>query len=184
MIQIKEVLTIAAELLGLGTKFSESLISATEEGTELQKKLLKSFYLAESEVALDYLPLVAEDDVESSTGTVYFSELSKYPARIIKVAGEDGERLFFEVYSKYIKTLPVKATVTYAYAPDEKGIAESAEAHPAANARMLAYATAEKYCLIEGLYEEAGVWEAKFKEAVKAARKAAPTKVIRSRRWV
>lgn len=179
--KVNEVVSLAAELVGVGDVLE---LAGSEEGKKMQEKLMNCFHIVENEVAMDFLPLVAEDEVESSTGVISFSALTKKAVRVLKVLDESGEAVRFEIFPQYVKTMPGKLTVRYAYAPEKKTFTSDAEVHGSASVRLLAYGVAAAYCLQEGLYAEAAVWEKKYKCAVIAAYKATPAKVMRSRRWV
>ena len=178
--KVREVLEFAAELLGLGDGNGGGFDCASPLG----EKLLEKFLAVENEVALDYLPLVAEDEIVSETGVVFFSELTKKATRILKISGESGENVPFAIYPQYVKTQPSKMVVRYAYTPSEKGIDDEVEAQACVSVRLLAYGVASEYCLGEGLYSEASVWEGKYKKALLAAYKITPNRVVSSRRWV
>ena len=182
--KVKEVVSLAAEFVGVGDVLQAHFSAASEEGEVIENKLLQCFHVVENEVAIDFLPLIAEDEINSSTGVILFSELTKKAVRILKVMDESGEAVKCEVHPQYVKTLPGRLTVRYAYAPEQKTLTKEVEAHSSASVRLLAYGVASAYCLNEGLYEEGAVWEKKYKQAVLAAYKASPAKVMRSRRWV
>ena len=178
--KVREVLKFTAELLGLGDGNGGEFDCASPLG----EKLLEKFLTVENEVALDYLPLVAEDEIVSETGVIFFSELTKTATRILKISGENGESAPFAIYPQYVKTQPSKLVVRYAYAPSEKGLDDEVEAQSCVSPRLLAYGVASAYCLGEGLYSEATVWEGKYKKALLAAYKVTPSRVVSSRRWV
>ena len=182
--KVREVVSLAAELVGVAETLETHLSGESEEEKRLENKLLHCFHIVENEVALDFLPLVAEDEVDSVAGVISFSNLTKKAVRILKIMDESGEAVKYESYPQYVKTLPGKVVVRYAYAPEEKTLDSEAEVHSSASVRLLAYGVASAYCLQEGLYAEAATWEKKYKGAVIAAYKASPAKVIRSRRWV
>lgn len=182
--KVKEVVSLAAEFVGVMESLEKYLKNGGDEGKKVHDKLLHCFHIVENEVAMDFLPLVAEDEVESVTGVISFSALTKKAVRVLKVMDESGNTVKFEVYPQYIKTLPEKVLVRYAYLPEEKEMDDEAEVHHSGSVRLLAYGVASAYCLEEGLYAEAAVWDKKYKQAVVAAYKASPAKVMRSRRWV
>ena len=182
--KVREVVSLAAEFVGVAETLEAHFDEESEEGKRIENKLLTCFHIVENEVALDFLPLVAEDEVESSTGVISFSMLTKKAVRILKIMDESGDAVRFESYPQYVKAMPGNLVVRYAYAPMEKTLDSEAEVHSSASVRLLAYGVASAYCLQEGLYAEAAVWEKKYKRAVIAAYKASPAKVMRSRRWV
>jgi len=90
-ISVKDAVLAAARALGV-----EDCIEVYFEGEEspLGKRdagiLLECFNRIENELALEYLPLIAEEKVNSVTGVIFYSDLA-YPAtRILQVEAGDG----------------------------------------------------------------------------------------------
>ena len=74
--------------------------------------------------------------------------------------------------------------IRYAYAPQKKALNDESDYRMYASVRLFAYGIAAEYSLSIGLFEEAAVWDKKYKEAVTAAYRANPCRIIQSRRWV
>jgi len=183
--KIKEIIVAAAELIG--DDAADGVKGYLEEGVEggeaLTKSLLRCFHLVEKQLAEEYLPLKREETVETDTGAVAYAALERKPLRIVKVTDEWGMSLRFSTHADYIKAQTGRLTITYTFAPDEKEIEAEAELHYAVTKRLCAYGVAAEYCLTAGLYEEAEVWEKKYKNGISAAYRQTPCKKIRGRNW-
>jgi len=180
---VNEILVLAAGELGVEEKVKNYLDGTNEEGKSLTEGLLRCFNLVENEVALDYLPLYCEEDVESETGAIRFDELSRGAVRILRITDESGNKLPFKLFPEYVKTQAGSVTVAYTYAPVKKAIGDDSDFVVQASPRLFAYGVASEYCLASGLFEEAAVWDKKYKDALAAAYRAKPSRIIRSRRW-
>lgn len=176
---VKNCIKLAAVELGIADALDNG-----DSAEKIFKLLLECYNIVENELALDYLPLTAEDEVETKTGTVEFSVLKENVVRICKAEDESGQAVKFKLFPKYLKTQPGKLKIRYTYTPQNKGLDGECECAPAVSVRMLAYGIAAEYCLCMGLYEEAAVWDKKYKGAIEAAYKATPSKRIQSRRWI
>ncbi len=184
-ITVKDTLLTAAELLGLeeGVKiFAEGGESA--EGERDTKLLLTAFYTVENELALDYLPLIAEDEVATATGVVAYADLSNPAVRVLCVEDEWGESVKYRLFANHIKTQAGKVKIIYAYSPKEKGLDGASEYQTLASKRLIAYGMAAEYSLAVGEMAQASAWDKKYKDAVRAAYALRPCKKIRSRRWI
>ena len=180
---VKEAIEETAELLGLGAVKTYLQGGEDEEGEKAAKALIRCFNVVENELALDYLPLCAEDTLASPTGRVLFSQLT-YPAvRVISVKDESGNRVKFRLFPDCIKTQPGRIQVAYTYTPKEKTVKDSSDFVLQTSKRLFSYGMASEYCLAAGLYEEAEIWDKKYKDAVEAAYRVSPSKVLKSRRW-
>ncbi len=183
-ITVKEILLQAATEVGL----YESVYSYIEEGNASgeadTEALLRCFNLVENELALDYLPLYAEETLVTDTGCVYYNEFSRTAVRVVKVEDEWGNEVPFKLFPEYLKTQGGKLLIRYAYAPNKKMLNGESDYRVHASVRLFAYGIAAEYSLSVGLFEEAAVWDKKYKDAIAAAYRANPCRIIQSRRWV
>jgi hypothetical protein len=103
--------------------------------------------------------------------------------RVVRVTDESGNSVPFKLFPKYLKTQPEKVRILYTYTPIEKGVADECEYDIRVSPRLLMYGTLAEYLTAAGLFEEAAVWDKKYKDALTAAYRGATTKVVHSRRW-
>lgn len=160
------------------------LQSGEKEGKDDAEKLLRCFCVVENELALDYLPLRAETEVQSETGVVFYSELPKSAVRILKVTDAWGNDVPFKLFPEYLRAQSGTLKVTYSYTPSEKTFGGESDYRLFASVRLFAYGMAAEYALAEGLFSDAAIWEKKYKDAITHAYRMHAGKVIRSRRWV
>ena len=182
---VKECMELAAVKLGLEDTlqtYFEKL--GTEEDNKKAELLLTCFNIVENELALDYFPLLAEDTLVSSGGVIEFSALIKPAVRITKVTDEWGNSVPFQLFPSYLKTQPGKVCVTYTYAPEKKTSSGASDFSSSISARLIAYGMAAEYTMATGLFEDAAVWDKKYKESIRAAYRLQKCERIRSRRWV
>lgn len=182
---VQEVILTAATELGFKDDIAKFF--AGEDASEATKKkaelLLDCFNLVENEVALDYLPLYAEDDVYTETGAVLYETLSRSVVRVLRVADEWGNPAQFTLFPDRLQAQPGKLKIAYTYTPEKKEIFDESDFRAQVSTRLLAYGVATEYTLATGLYEESAVWDKKYKDAIAAAYHARPSVRMRSRRW-
>ena len=181
---VKEIIIAAATELGIADEVRAFVNGESEEGKPKAEALLRCFNLVENELALDYLPLYAEEVLETETGAVYYAELEKTAVRIVGIEDEWGNSVAFKLFPEYLKTQAGKICVRYTYTPAEKDMDGESDFTLYASVRLFAYGVAAEYALANGEFEEAAVWDKKYKDAITAAYKLRSVKKIRSRRWV
>lgn len=181
--QVKEAVLLAATQLGIVDKIQECLDYDTTEGKEELDLLITCFNVVENELALDYLPLYQEEELQSLTGKINYAMLKRTAVRILQVTDADDNSLKFTIFPDCFKTQAGKIKVSYNYMPQEKSVVEKSD-YETLSPRLFAYGMAAEYATVKGLYEEANVWDKKYKEAVQAAYKLRPFVQMRSRRWV
>ena len=82
---VKEVLDCAAFLLG--KEETQAYLNQSEaEGTpQVQREtelLLRCYNIVENEIALDYLPLTAEESFIAENGTIPYTSFSRFPVSV------------------------------------------------------------------------------------------------------
>ena len=180
--QVKDIVKRAARNLG-----REDLVSALDKD-ELEgeaRTLVDCYNFVENEIALDYLPLKAEEEFTPEENGIAYSRFSHAPVNVMRVRTPAGGRVDFELFPALLR-LPDgtgAVRVVYAYAPAKKGISDESEFTGKISERLLSYGVSSEFCLVRGQYSEAAVWERKYREALRAACSSAGTLRIRARRW-
>ena len=182
---VKECMELAAVRLGVEESLQAYFDQRdTQEDAKKVELLLTCFNIVENELALDYFPLTAEDTLTSEGGVIEFSTLNKSAIRIIKVTDEWGNSVPYQLFPAYLKTQPGKVCVTYTYAPEKKDASGASDFSSAVSTRLIADGMAAEYAMATGLFEDAAVWDKKYKDSIRAAYRLQKCKRIRSRRWV
>ena len=181
---VKEVVLAAATEIGCRTEVEAYYNTGALNGEWKAKRLLECFNLVENELALDYLPLYAEDKIASGTGKIFYKNLTHDAVRIIGVTDSFGAAKKFTLYADHLITLPGTTNVFYTYTPKTKGIDEESDFYLYVSPRLLAYGVVAEYYLALGLITEAGVWDKKYKDAIEALYRSKTNKRIAGRRWV
>jgi len=180
---IKEILIVVSRYIGKEKEVGAYLDSANPEGQLITETLLKIFNIVENELALDYLPLIAEDVVSTTTGQVDFSKLSKAAVRILSVKDEDGKSVKYDLFTQYLVAQPGELKIRYTYTPTIKGFYQETDYKLYASSRMIAYGMVAQYYYVNGMFDEGEIWNKKYREAIAAAYRASPAGVVASRRW-
>ena len=189
---IKDVLITAAESIGrtdltsaIESAYSAAVSSGTSPSGEAAA-LLRCYRLVENEVALDHLPLRAQDTLLPVDGYVQFSDFSHSPVDVIEVRDAQGSKTEFEVLASrlYVGTGSGSVTIEYTYVPEQPKISDETAFSDKVSARLLAFGVANEYLLTAGRYAEAAVWEKKYRDALAAAGLSRRKLCVRARRWV
>ena len=182
--KVKDIVLLAATQLGIADEVQAYLDGEEENGERNAALLLTCFNVVENELALDYLPLYAEEKINTETGKIVYSDLVHSAVRIVKVTDEKGESIPYKLYAEYLQTQAGKVTVRYTYTPESKETDGESDFASPVSERLLAYGIAAEYSLSMGLLSEAAVWDKKYKESIEAIRSLQSGKRMKSRRWV
>lgn len=169
---IKDIVKTTAVLMGNeevadyldGGEYSEA------DGARLQKEvdiLIKCSNLTINEIATEYIPVVTVEGVNNFSGYIYFNSLSMDVLRVIAVYDSQGNKLSFKPVQYGIKTSSSASKIEYSYIPPEYDLSSTVDFEEKnVPKRVVAYGVASQACIIEGKFEEAGLWNNRFKDSV------------------
>ena len=190
-IKVKEIIETCAILLQMEHVLAHESISGTggqdaDAAREAERDigiLLRCLNLTVNEAATEYFPLKRTETVESN-GRIAFSALSRPPVDIyaVKIGGASAA---FKLYPSELITHAGTAEVTYSYLPEKAELFSEIEYEEGKlTARVLAYGTAAQYSLICALYEEALMWDRRYKNSITAAQRTVHAVRLPQRRWL
>ena len=181
--KVSDVMIMAAVQMGIGDGVKGYVNGTNSLYKQQSELLLQCFNLVENELALDYIPLVKQETLTLTDKKIYYEAFDSDVVRIIKVADEHGASLPYKLFAAYMEVDAEKAVVTYAYTPTPKTMTEESDFQAFVSERLFSYGMAAEYCMATGLYEEAVVWDKKYKEGIEGARQLARGGKMASRRW-
>ena len=181
--KVSDVVIMAATQLGIADNIKAYVNGTSSLYKEQGDLLLHCFNLVENELALDYIPLVKQERLSANEGKITYDSFASDVVRIIKVTDENGVHVPYQLFAAYMQVDAEKVNVTYGYTPKVKLITEESDFQTFVSERLFSYGIAAEYCMATGLYEEAVVWDKKYKEGIEAARKLARGGRMPSRGW-
>ena len=146
--------------------------------------LVRCFNLVENEIALDYFPLKRTEKVAVKEGRIPYSALSSAPVNVHRVTS-GGRVISFTLFPEYAElgSRVGEAEILYSYIPTEKKLADKSDFSGKITARLMAFGVCAEYCLSNARYDEAALWEKRYREALRAANILRRRLCIRPRRW-
>ena len=155
---VKEIIEKSAGLLG---------VEPTKENTE---NFVRCYNLIENELAVDYFPLRAVDKVLIKDNKIKYDELQRKAFRIMGVYDCNNKELKYKLYPKHIgfskKENGKQCLVVYCYIPEAKTIDGISEFDKGMFEEVFKYGICEEYCLMQGDFETASVFNEKYKKAI------------------
>lgn len=183
---VSEIIAYAASNLGRDDLLSEIKTANKNETNEELLALLRAYNLVENELALDYFPLKKTIRRIATSGRVSYTDFSEAPVNILSVT-QEGKPIAC-TFDSLGYDLPAGVTgyydVEYTYQPSPKEYGTDAELAKGVSARLASFGVACEYCLMFKRFDEAAVWERKYRDALRAIGMLRRTLAMRSRRWV
>ena len=122
-----------------------------------REELMGCFNAVEGELAMYYLPLYATHMCNSNV--VYYEEFEYSPIRIV------GCNCHFKIYPTYIESKETITSIQYAYMPCIKKWSDDCS-YNEEFLNCLAYGVVCEYLISQGFYEEAALWDKKYKKEI------------------
>lgn len=166
---VKDVVKIVCEFVGereilAKLKDSESVLDEREQ--EKLDIMVNCFNLVNQEIASDYLPYLYKENVDQEGAIINFSDLTKVVINIIEIKNRFGLNLQFKNFSNYVEVVGKPKYVVYSYLPEDLTLSSDVEFLNGLSSRVFAYGIASEFLLVEGLSEDAEIWEERFKESL------------------
>lgn len=156
----------------------------TAEQQELQDKLVKCFNLVLNEIASEYLPMVKVEKVKAKGDMIEFSKLNLRPCDIVYVKDSLGGNVQFRVFDQFLLIDKQDCEVEVCYNAYPNDLSFYQEIDTKLSERVYAYGIVREYYFIQTLYEDAKVWDERFKNALAAADRKKGETVLPRRRWI
>ena len=171
---IKQILKTASVYLGREDliKYLDGELSDINEDVlnELKSEvdiLTKCANLIINQLATEYLPVKSTDIVKSTNGQILYTSFPLDPLDVLAVYDVYDNKLEFKLLPFYVKTKPDAVKVEYTYLPPEYTLDETiAYDEKLIPMRVIAYGVTAEYSLISGRFDEASIWDRRYKNSV------------------
>lgn len=151
------------------------------------KLLIEIANLVIREVAEEYSPTYAIEKVGSNTNSeILLSLFSKQFLKALWVKNANGDKETFNTYSSFVKVSKPNRMfeVCYQYQPQKRSLDENIELSAETSTRVLAYGVASEFCLTELLFDEAIMWDTRFKSSIQNAIRKTKERKVAERRFI
>lgn len=184
---LDNVIKLSAQLLKMDEVCDLEELGGSNENAEAKKKLnllIRCANLVINEIATDYVPLIIAEEINTD-GKIYFAHLAKTVLDVKNIRTTDGSYVKFKVYPEYIQAdCKGDCTLEYSYIPDDYQLGDEIEYGGKVNERIIAYGTVREYCLVNSMYEDAQIWDKRYKDSLLSAMRKGGYLNIPSRRWL
>lgn len=183
---VKDIIKLVCEFVG-----EREILYKLEDGGDLTEReqekvntMTRCFNLVNQEIASDYLPFITKETLNGKNSVINFADLQKTVIHIIEVKNRLGMSLQFRLFPDFVEVAGKAKTVVYSYLPDELSFDSTVEMLCGLSARVYAYGVASEYLLIDGVSEDAEIWEERFKQSLFVLSRKRGEHVLPKRRWL
>lgn len=182
--KLYEILDIAIMYLGL----EEELVVQGANRTSLNNKKIKCLIRCAntiySEIATDYMRLRHKEKIYAIDNRVSYQSFEKRIIDIEKIIKEN-KAISYTIYPNYLEVSEDgELEIIYHYLPKELELDSEVAYNVCLAPTTFASGVASEYALVNNMYDEALVYERKFKEGMRANQHNKKSQTIKSRRWL
>lgn len=171
---VKNCIQLAATLLQLDICDSSIFSMDADERQIYDNKELMLFVkcanLVQSELAEQYFPLTTTETIQVKDSLIDYKQLTKSIVEVISITYKGG-KINFKALASFVK-LSINSgdvEITYHYRPESTKFNENMIfGTTKIDVRIIAYAIAAEYCLIKGNFEDASIWDSRYKSALQS----------------
>lgn len=147
-----------------------ALLLEIELTDTVKDTLLRCYNIVEQELATDYFPILEVDKFFHVNDKIYYKDFSRKPYMIRGIQDFHGDKVNYVLHSEYLElqknydggTFFVK----YYYIPEEKELYSTCT-YGAEYISIFKYGVAAEYCLQQGSFDLAAIYNQKYKERIK-----------------
>ena len=187
----KQVLSLACMFLGKEELLECEYFTKTTDYnlTESEEKeldyLKRCLYLITNEISTDYLPIYAEKAVDFLNGELALGSIDSNIYEIVKITDKNGKNIRFKIYDNIIYANVDKAIIKYTKFAKEVDLNGDCEDFSGKIPdRVLAYGVAMEYSFVCSLFDDATIWENRYKNALLVLANKKQNIIMPKRRWV
>ena len=159
---LKDILSAALTYMGMDADVLEGESPLQDDEVKL---LVRCVGFTLDEIAAEYLPLTACEQLEASGKSIAYSAFALQPLRIKKVSREGKTQDFVQRVDCVQVACDGAFEVEYSYLPPHpSALTDGALTALPLPAKTVALGVCSQYCLITGRYEQSGVFSGMFSE--------------------
>lgn len=164
--------------------FTNTNDEVSEEEQKDLNLLLKCLNFIVNEIATDYLPILKQKQVTFVDNMLNIKQIDDNIHKIIKIENKNGEVIKFNYINGQLMAKTTDAIITYSSYPEKADLyGEVENFNNLMTDRVLAYGTAMEYSFLNSLYDDATVWESRYKNALLVLSQKKHNIVMPKRRW-
>lgn len=182
---VRDILKMVCEFVGERELSQKIADKASLQEREQQKVdlMLNCFNLVNQEIASEYLPFLQKEEVDITDGVLRFDSLKRKVINIYEIKNRFGVSQRFRNYPNFVEVFGKGKWVVYSFLPEDKAIDDEVEEFCGLTGRIYAYGVASEYLLVDGVSDDAEIWEERFKESLFVLSRKRGEHKLPTRRW-
>ncbi len=187
---VLDIVKLAATYLQLNNLLASSTlggtVSPTSDVTSEVNLLLTCVNLVNSIVASEYLKIKKTIVVATTDGVVSFNQFQGYKVnQILSIHDSFGNHVSYQLFDDHIKTRAGEVSITFGYLPNTVTLSGTITHYTTKmNERVFAYGVASEYSYLKAMYDDATMWDSRFKNSMQVLVGKKGEQKVKQRRWL
>lgn len=181
---VKDIIKLSCDFIeqqALAQKLEQgSTLESCEQ--EITDRLVKCFNLVNNEVASEFVPIKKIEQFDVANGKILLSQFSAKPYKILYVKNGLGRKMRFKQFDDHIFVLCKKAIVCYSILPPVLSITDQVDSF--LPERIFAYGVAREFLFMQSRFDDADIFEERFKNSLELICRLSPHGKMPRRRWL
>lgn len=164
--KVEEILTEVLVRLGDRDKYDISNLPSNDDEINT---IIKCINMIISEIASDYIPCEYKENIKVVNGVIPYDSLSKRLINLKNITKNHSKIGAKMLPSEILVKAEGEVNIEYYYMPDEVKLGDNIELSPRVTLMLLVYGVLGEYCLLQGRYEDARLYDKRYREMLKVA---------------
>lgn len=185
---VKDIIKLVCDFVGerelLAKLESTETVTYTSREQEKLDLMVRCFNLVNQEIASDYLPFLTKEEIDVNNSILNFSTLDKTLINVYEIKNKIGMNLKFKLFPNYVEVFGHARSIVYSFLPSEKTLTDNVEIYNGLSKRVYAYGVASEFLLVDGVSDDAEIWEDRFKQSLFVLSRRRGEHILPARSWI
>lgn len=181
--RVKDILKISCTFLDKDDLADKIITGETllEDEEKMVEELIDCLNLVNEEISTEVLPIVKVEKIRTENFKIPFSAFSFAPVSILAVKDCNGRTVRHKVFADYVVALGGEVEVWYSVRPEL--LSADSNVNSTLPERVFAYGVAREFYIKKGFYNDAEVWDGRFKNSLEMLSNKKSSFQMAGRRW-
>ena len=182
---------LVKDIIKLACNFTENdeIANAIKNNTTLTENqevvvdmLINCFNLVRNEIAVEYMPVLVRETLNATDFKIMISNFSNPILEIVSVKDAKGRNVKYKKFDDYIMVFANEVDIIYKTMPSALTISQTFLS--TIPERVYAYGVAREYYFNQTLFDDAEIWEERFKNSLQILTRKKCEIKMPNRRWI
>ena len=160
-------------------------LELNETQTEELGLLVMCVNLVNNIIATDYIKLKETVSLHNTNGKIRYADITnRNILDIVSISDDYGNSLRFKSDYDGVITKKGKVKICYAFIPNSLNLDDEIDYKTHMTERVFSYGVLAEYFFVKGNFDDASIWDIRFKQALQSVRRSLKDVRVLKREWI